>query len=173
MSLRHVDFVRPEQRHRVGWVVLVLGLCSLVAAGGAAHRLSHLKTWASVVNERPTTAPQAVPPAMRAAAPPNEEVRARRPQAGSDHDWTYALQALEAATVAPVYTLSVALETSTQSMRVEAEAPSVRHITLYVESIQASPGIKAASLMNHQEWLDPTSQRQAIRFAVVANWGRP
>lgn len=174
MSLNQLDFARPLLRFRTGWVTLILGLCALAAAAAAAHELSRQQKLASVAQGlQEQKRSQAASPAQRSKVLSVEDIHSRRLRTVLAHDWTNALAALEDAATSPVYTLSMSLDTATRSLRVEAEAPTVRHAIGFVEAIQGCQGISAATLVSHQEWIDSVSQRHALRFAAIATWGKP
>lgn len=173
MSLNHVDFARPILRFRAGWATLILGLGALAAAAAAAYELSRQQKLVSAAQSLQAQKSQATRPTQQSKILSVEEIHSRKLQNALVHDWTNALEALEDAATSPVFTLSVSLDTATRSMRVDAEAPTVRHAIGFVEAIQACQGISAATLVGHQEWTESVSQRHALRFAAVATWGKP
>jgi len=170
MRQSDVDFLRRPTPPAMGWVLLAMGLLAL--AGSLRFAQEWRQQRGQVAGQESTLA--AARHALRrpaTSAPPT--LRQRRWQQARDQQgrpWNAALGAIEAATLEPVYLLSMVVDPATGSIRLEGEAPDFDQALAYVQSLATQPALSSATLESHA---DMGTGAGRIHFSALAHWRQP
>ncbi len=173
MNARTIDFLRPRRTPLLGWLLLVAGSLAVGIAvrqeqhfdaaqalrDDAEARFEHDET---IARERSEAAAKPTPESRRLDA---AELEVRRP-------WLATLEAVEAATSAPVYVLDFTVQPSKGLVHLEGESPDFDQAVAYVERLRSEGALSHASLASHESVTDAATARQLVRFSVNAIWGR-
>jgi hypothetical protein len=170
LSGRAVDFLQAPQRPRIGWVLLTLGIAALALALWCEQRWAAQRAATELADEQALAARRVslTPP------PPREPTLAQRrwqqAQGELRRPWLPALRAIEAATVNPVFLLSMTIEPSKGLIKLEAEAPSFDHALAYVQVLDIGGGLQPAALVSHEQAADGSDGRGTVRFSALTHW---
>src|SRR5690606_38132063 len=82
--------------------------------------------------------------------------------------WLLTLHALEQASRPPVFLTGIRSDPSSGRVQIDAEAPSLTDALTYVQALQQAPPLHQVWLLRHEEAIDASSGRSALRFAVQA-----
>ena len=173
--MNHVapDFLRGPARPYAGWVCLGVGTLAIVAALAwdyheAQGREAALRAQRQAQEAAGSTTAPAPSPAERAA-----QQRVRQVQAELRMPWLAVLQAVEAATVKPVYMLSMSVEPSSGAVRLDAEATNYEQALAYARALGESGLLAPAMLVSHEQIAEAAPGRPALRFSVSTRWRVP
>lgn len=173
MSGRPIDFLRPAQPPRIGWLLLTLGLAAL---SGALWCEQHWASERAAAKDAEQQA-QAAQRALHAPPPPVEPTLAQRrwqqAQGELQRPWLPALRAIESATANPVFLLSMSIDPAKGLIKLDAEAPSFDHALAYVQVLDIGGVLQPATLVSHEQGLDPAGGRGPVRFSAVTHWTTP
>lgn len=175
MQRLHLDFAPHARR------VSRLGLAMLLLAGGAlfggALELAnvtaanvHLADTLATVDARrgaPTTSPVSV-----GKADPAELARTRAVRQVSQKlttPWGDLLESLESVPVRSVAVLSIEPSVSRRSLRITAEAGTLKDMLAYLGALQQETRLTSVVLVSHQVQLQAPGT--PVRFQVQATWG--
>jgi hypothetical protein len=170
MSTSAVDFLRDPHPPVLGWVLLAVGAAALAVAlwfdrQWFSERAAATQAEAQLIAARD---------ARRAPARPVEPSLGQRrwgqvrPEVG--RPWLPALKAVEAATVNPVFMLSMNVEPATGLIKLEAEAPSFDHALAYVQVLDQSGALRPAVMVSHEQTTDLASGRSFVKFTAATQW---
>lgn len=175
MSLRAVDFAQARDRvPRLGFVLLVIGILSLLGVALCQQRWAAERHAAWQEAERRAEVLRAQRQAKPVVAVVSaDEKRLQRVVAERGRPWLAALRAVEAATRDPVFLLAMSADTSTHSLRLDAEASSFEQALAYVQALPDDAGLESADLLSHESVTDAASGRQVVRFSVSVRWRVP
>jgi hypothetical protein len=168
IAIANVDFLRQRRQPTIGWVLLMAGL----AVAGAA--LWWQQSWAerrdaalSLVSQR-ILAERSRVQALKPSQPTLAQQRWSAAQQELRRPWMATLRAVEAATVNPVYLMSLSIEPATGAVRLEAEAPSFDHALAYVQVLDEGGTLLPGVLVSHEQLKGVQPTR--IHFAVTTAW---
>ena len=170
MKPAQIDFRKAPGLPRLGWLLLALGATGCALALWTQFRwstqsaqLSHERLAAQAL-QRARELPSAPVP-LTAAQRRGLQVAdsMRRP-------WLPALRAIEAATSAPIYLLSLSIDPTTGTMKIEGEAPTFDHAMAYVQTLDEGRVLRPASLTSHETVVDPVTGRSYVRFTAITRW---
>lgn len=175
MSLRAIDFARQRERTPpLGIALLVLGVLCLLAVVLCQQRWSSARERSMQEAERRAEALRVQRQARQMVVVPTaDDKRLQRVAAERSRPWMAALRAVESATRDPVFLLTMSSDVSSQSFRLEAEAPSFEHALAYVQVLPDGQGLSSAQLLSHEVVIDAASGRPVVRFSVSARWRMP
>ncbi|MEP7296801.1 MAG: hypothetical protein ABI702_11480 [Burkholderiales bacterium] len=168
-----MDFLRRPQPPRVGWVLLAIGALAM------AFALWSDKRWAddhqtALQTEQDRVAAQR---AAQTPPPPKEptfaEQRWRQAQPELQRPWFAALRAVESATTNPVFLLAMSIEPASGLIKLDAEAPTFDHAMAYVQVLDEGNTLQPAMIVSHEQAMDPSGGRGAVKFSVVTHWNAP
>lgn len=175
MTVQPIDFAKPRGRvPTLGVVLLVLGMLSVVAAAVCDRRWAaehETLMQASLRREEALRALQLARPA--GVTPSADEKRLQRAMAERSRPWLEALRAVESASRDPVFLLAMTADVASQTLRLDAEAPSFEHALSYAQVLPDGVGLVSAQLLSHEQVVDAASGRQVVRFSVAARWRAP
>lgn len=171
MNAPMIDFLRPGRTPLLGWLLLVAGALAAGVALRLEQRLDDARTLRDQAQWQREQADATERQRREAAARPTPDSRrldtalleARRP-------WLPTLQAVETATVPPVYVLDFSVDPARGQVHLEGEAPDFDHAVAYVENLGGSNALVQARLASHEAVTDPATSRQLVRFTVNARW---
>jgi hypothetical protein len=168
-----IDFLRPPRPPRLGWVLLALGVAALATALWLEQRWTSERAVAEQAEQQALAAQRA----LRAPPPPTEPTLAQRrwqqAQGELRRPWLPALRAIESATVNPVFLLSMTIEPGNGLIKLDGEAPSFDHALAYVQVLDEGGALQPATLLSHEQAVDPSGARGAVKFSVTTRWVNP
>lgn len=169
MTTAAVDFLRSPAPPRLGWVLLMAGVATLVAAFAFDARYAAAQAGA----ERAAQAQldldrQRLRPA-RPVVPSAGEIHLRQAEAESHAPWLRTLRVVEATTRDPVYLRSLVIEPAAGVIKLEAEAPTFAEALSYAKALDDESSFRPALLSSHEQIVDATG-KSAVRFSVVGRW---
>ena len=170
MNLTAVDFLRTRSQPGVGWGLLFTGIAMFAAVLAIDRQWAAERDGAERQKQETLAARQLRPTPLH---PPELSIADRRLQqvrTEQRRPWLAALSAIEAATVHPVYLLSLNIEPSTGVVRLEAEAPSFEKALTYVEALGASGSLHPATLVSHAPATAQPSDLPVVRFSAITQW---
>lgn len=174
MKLAAVDFLHTRTGRRVGWILLAMGTTGFAAAIWYQRSQATERDEALRAQQARTAALQAKPKPVRSLEPSASQRRFQQAQAELQRPWMASLRAIEAATVAPVYLLSLTIEPTTGLVKLEAESPTFRQALAYVELLDQSGALQRATLLSHAQSaaasLPPVDYSGIVRFTVATHW---
>lgn len=170
MSGSTVDFLHAPRRPRIGWVLLALGSAALAMALWCEQRWASERAATELADEQALAAQRA----LLALLPPPEPTLAQRrwqqAQGELRRPWLPALRAIEAATVNPVFLLSMTIEPSKGLIKLDAEAPSFDNALAYVQVLDIGGVLQPAVLVSHEQAADVAGGRGTVRFSALTHW---
>lgn len=170
MSGSTVDFLHAPRRPRIGWVLLALGIAAMAIALWCEQRWASERAATELADEQALAAQRA----LLALPPPREPTLAQRrwqqAQGELRRPWLQALRAIEAATVNPVFLLSMTIEPSKGLIKLDAEAPSFDHALAYVQVLDIGGVLQPAALVSHEQAADVAGRRGTVRFSALTHW---
>jgi len=172
MKLRRIDFLHRPSEPRIGWTLLAIGAAALAGALWLDQQWAAQRSEARRL-QAAATGRQAKPVPVRPLGTTPTETRAKQVQAELRRPWLPVLRAVESATTAPVYLLSLNIDAVTGMVKIEAEAPSFDHALAFVQVLDAGGALKPASLLSHGESALPAAEKPWVRFSVATQWNTP
>ena len=170
MSGAVIDFLRPSQPPRIGWVLLALGIAGLAVAFWFDRQWADERTAAALAEQQALAAERG----RQAPPPPVEPTLAQRrwqqAQLELQRPWLPALRAVESATVSPVFLLSMTIEPAKGLIKLDAEAPSFDHALAYVQMLDEGGVLQPATLVSHEQAASPGDGRGSVKFSAVTHW---
>lgn len=173
MTARTVDFLRPPQQPRVGWLLLALGIAAIATAlwcdqhwlarRAAVERAEREALAVQTATQKP---PKPVEPSLAQRRWEQAQVELRRP-------WLPTLRAVESATVNPVFLLSMTIDPAKGLIKLEGEAPSFDHALAYVQVLDEGGALRPAQLVSHEQSADGAPGRPSVKFSAVTQWRAP
>lgn len=157
-----------------GWALLLLGvLASGILAerfhAFSANRAAQRARWAQVAQRDAVAHRRAIAQRTAPRPPYTDDKRWQRAAAELARPWAPALQAIDEATQAPVYVLSLHTDPAAGRMQIEAEAPRFEDALAYLKPLQRSSTLSQVQLLSHEATQDP-SGRSFVRFVVQTQW---
>jgi hypothetical protein len=166
VSLRNLDFSRSKPVSRVGMCLLAAG--ALAYALAFAHRQQVAEEQAAAERVlRDAELARDVPALSPQASVAEARMRAARMEL--DRPWLQALGVVEAATVDPVFLLSMNFERGSGLLRLEGEAPNFGGVLSYVSKLEQAP-LSSAVLLSHELVTDPNNGRGVVHFSAATQW---
>jgi hypothetical protein len=165
-----IDFLRPPGTPTLGWVLLAAGaLCCATAVWfgnkWSSERLVALRAeQAAAEARREQSRPKPRP------APTSDQLRLAHAQLELRRPWLPALRAVESATAAPIFLLSLTIDPATGLVKLEGEAPSLDHALAYGLVLDEGGALQPAVVNSHDVVTDPGSGRSVVRFAATTRW---
>ena len=173
MTSAHIDFLKAPGTPRAGWLLLGLGAGALALAlwmqthwsaqtAREVERRQHLQAQARS---------RALPPAP--VVPTPAQRYAQQAALALQRPWLPALRAIEAATVAPIYLLSLSIDPTQDMVKIEGDAPSFDHALAYVQMLDEGHALQPAALLSHETVVEPGTGRSYVRFVATTRWSGP
>ena len=191
MRLADVDFLRQPGQPIAAWWVLAAGTLCLAASIALSHHWRMERDAASSRERAALNAHQARLQPVAAVQPTPAQRRWNQARPELAKPWLAALSAIESATHAPVYLLSMNIDPATGLIRLEGEAPGFDQAVAYVQALGAEPALSSATLESHSEVSSagisaaaaalspPTtlgalpSDKPVVRFSALTHWREP
>lgn len=171
--MRRVDFLRPRRKAPAGWVVLVLGVASLLFVFQLDRR------WAAESTSRADAAAAALADvrkreelARRPVTPTPDQRRMAQIAPQLRQPWLPVLRTIETVTRAPVYLLALSIDPSAGAIRLDAEADTFTDVLDYTRALDVEGVLALPELRSHEQVVDPAG-RSVVRFTVTASWVAP
>ena len=171
MKVRTIDFLRPVGTPRLGWLLLAAGVLAVGSAIRLEQRFEAAQMLRDQVNaEREHGDELARQRDKLAARPSAESRRLAGAAAETTRPWLPALQAVEAATLPPVYVLDFTVDPSKGRVHIEGDSPDFDQAVDYVQRLAQGGGIVQPRLVSHDQVSDPATGRSVVKFTVEAAW---
>lgn len=165
-----VDFLRDPQQPFVGWILLAFGVIGLGVSIWFQQQWATERSEALHSQQLTLAANSAKPQPVRPTKPSPTEWRLQQAQAELQRPWLPVLRAVESATAAPIYLLSLNIDPSTGLVKLEAEAPSFDHALSFVSMLDAGGALQPAVLVSHAETASAQADKPWVRFSVATQW---
>lgn len=173
MSLKAIDFLRPNQAPRVGWWLLAVGVAVLGVVRWCDQTWSAERLQAEQAQQAEMDALRVKQRPVAAPIPSATEQRLQRAQIELRRPWLPALRSIESAAVDPVYLLALSFEPATGAIKLDAEAPSFEHALAFTQVLADGVTLPSATLASHEQVADATAARPTVRFTVLTRWSAP
>ena len=173
LDMSTIDFVSRPATPRWGWCLLVVGA---VACGTALHAD---RRWAQERerreadnNARAAAAEQRRRDAAKPLPITADQRRQQRVAPLLRQPWLPTLRAIEATTRPPVYLVALTIDPTSNTVRLEGQAPSFDAALEYAKALGQEGLLAPAELRSHEQMVDSTGST-AVRFTAVTKWTAP
>lgn len=171
MSRARIDFLRPRSSSWLGSIIFAVGAASLASSLWLdRHWTAQRVEREMAVRERDGALRQAQVTATKPIPPTADERRLSRVAPQLRQPWLPTLRLIEHATAEPVFLVGMAIDPSTGTVRLDAEAQTFEQALGYAHSLSQEGLIADAHLRSHEQINAPAVGSSIVRFNVVARW---
>lgn len=165
--MARLDFDFHTRPARPGALALALALAGVVALGAAWNALQAVRATGAGLALQIAALEQVHPQAAPAAAPADDAQAGVAAQLA--YSWQPAFDALAAAHSKKIALVSLDAMQAKSQLKLVAEARELADAVDFIEALQQQPGVKRASLVQHEVQAVPNEH--PVRFSVVVELG--
>ena len=168
MSRPTIDFLYPPRTPLLGWFLLAAGVLCFATALWLSNKWSADQLLARRAEQAAADARRERLRPKPQAAPTIEQLRQNQAAIELRRPWLPALRAIESATTAPIFLLSLTIDPATGLVKLEGEAPSLDHALAYGLVLDEGGVLQPAIVNSHDVVTNPA--RTVVRFAASSRW---